>query len=48
MIKRRTQSPEFQAKVAIEVISGRKSLQEMAADVAERLILVSQWKKQGT
>ena len=32
MSKRRTHSPEFKAKVAMEVISGRKTIQEIAAD----------------
>jgi|1048.fasta_scaffold00927_10 transposase-like protein len=34
MSKRRTHSPEFKARVAMEVISGRKTIQ------------VSQWKRQ--
>jgi transposase-like protein len=34
MSKRRTHSPEFKAKVAIAAISGRKTLQEIAADGA--------------
>jgi hypothetical protein len=32
--KRRTHSPEFKARVAMEVISGRKTIQEIAADHA--------------
>jgi putative transposase len=32
--KRRTQSPEFKARVAMEAISGRKTMQEIAADHA--------------
>lgn len=32
MSKRRTHSPEFKARVAMEAISGRKTLQEIAAD----------------
>jgi hypothetical protein len=47
MSKRRTHSPEFKAKVAMEAISGRKTLQEIAGKGAERLIQVSQWKQQG-
>jgi len=39
--KRRTHSPEFQAKVAMEAISGRKTLQEIAADHAVHPIQVS-------
>jgi len=34
MSKRRTHSPEFKARVAMEAISGRKSIQEIAADHA--------------
>jgi putative transposase len=45
MSKRRTHSPEFKAKVAMEAISGRKTLQEIAADHAVHPIQVSQWKK---
>ena len=46
MSKRRTHSPEFKARVAMEAISGRKTLQEIAADHAIHTIQVSQWKKQ--
>jgi putative transposase len=45
MSKRRTHSPEFKARVAMEAISGRKTLQEIAADHAIHPIQVSQWKK---
>ena len=41
----RTHSPEFKSRVAIEAISGRKTLQEIAADHAVHPIQVSQWKK---
>ena len=34
MSKRRTHSPEFKARVAMEAISGRKTIQEIAADHA--------------
>jgi transposase-like protein len=34
MSKRRTHSPEFKARVAMEAISGRKTIQEGAADHA--------------
>jgi len=34
MSKRRTHSPEFKARVAMEAISGRKTIQEIAADSA--------------
>lgn len=43
MSKRRTHSPEFKARVAMEAISGGITLQEITADGAERLIQVSQW-----
>jgi len=46
MSKRCTHSPEFKAKVAMEAISGRKSIQESAADHAIHPIQVSQWKRQ--
>ena len=46
MSKRRTHSPEFKARVAMEEISGRKTLQKIAADHAIHLIQVSQRKKQ--
>jgi putative transposase len=56
MSKRRTHRPEFKAKVAIEAISGRMTIQEIAADHAIELcnaahlsvrpIQVSQWKWQ--
>ena len=46
MSNRRTHSPEFKAKVAMEAFSGRKTLQQIAADHAVHPIQVSQWKKQ--
>jgi putative transposase len=46
MSKRRTHSPEFKAKVAMEAISGRKTLQQIAADHGVHPIQVSQWRKQ--
>jgi putative transposase len=46
MSKRRTHSPEFKARVDMEVISGRKTTQEIAADYAIHSIRVSQWKRQ--
>mgnify|MGYP001809559195 CR=1 FL=1 len=42
MSKRRTHSPELKAKDAMEAISGRKALQEIAADHAVLPIQVSQ------
>lgn len=46
MSKRHTHSPEFKARVAMEAISGRKTIQEIAADHAIHPIQVSQWKRQ--
>ena len=43
--KRRTHSPEFKARVAMEAISGRRTIQVIAAD---HTIRVSQWKRQLT
>jgi len=45
MTTRRTHSPEFKAPVAMEAISGSKTLQEIAVDHAIHPIQVSQWKK---
>jgi putative transposase len=44
MSKRRTHSPEFNARVAMKAICGRKTLQEIDADHAIHPIQVSQWK----
>ena len=54
--KRRTRSPEFKARVGMEAISGRKTIQEIATDhamgaaqaahLSVRPIQVSQWKWQ--
>jgi hypothetical protein len=41
MSKRRTHSPEFKARVAMEAISGRKTIQEIASDHAIHPIQVS-------
>ena len=46
MSKRRTHSPEFKSRVAMEAISGRKTIQEIAPDHAIHPIHVCQWKKQ--
>ena len=46
MSKRRTHSSECKAKVAKEAISGRRTLQEIAADHQIHTIQVSQWKRQ--
>ena len=46
MSNRRSHSAEFKARFAMEAISGRKTLQEIADDHAIHPIQVSQWKKQ--
>ncbi len=46
MSKRRTHSPEFKAKVAMEAISGRMTIQVNAADYGIHSIQLSQWKRQ--
>jgi putative transposase len=46
MSKPRTHRPEFKARVAMEAISGRKTIQKIAADHAIHPIQVSQWKRQ--
>ena len=46
MSTRRTISPEFKARVGMEAISGRKTIQEIADDDSIQPILVSQWKRQ--
>jgi putative transposase len=42
---RRTHSPEFKAMVAMEAISGRKTIREIVADHAVHPIQVSQWER---
>lgn len=42
---RRTHSPEFKSRVAMEAISGRKTIQKISADCAVGLIELSQWKE---
>jgi putative transposase len=44
--KRRTHSPEFKARVAMDAISGRMTIQEIDADHSIHPIQVSQWKRQ--
>ena len=46
MSNHRTHSPEFKAKAAMEAISGRKTIQEIAADHAIHPIQASRWKRQ--
>jgi putative transposase len=43
MSKRRLHSPEFKARVGMELISGRKTILEIAADHYIHRIQVSQW-----
>ncbi|MCP9832351.1 hypothetical protein KBZ14_13825 [Synechococcus sp. HJ21-Hayes] len=40
MSKRHTQSPEFKARVAMDAISDRKTIQEIAADNSIQQILI--------
>ncbi|WP_254975312.1 hypothetical protein [Cyanobium sp. Lug-B] len=47
MRKRRIHGLEFKATLAMEAISCRKTLQEIAADCAERLSQVGRWMKLG-
>jgi putative transposase len=42
MSKRRAHSPEFKATVAMEAISGRKTIREISADHSIHPIQVSQ------
>jgi len=44
--KRHIYSPEFKARVAMEAISGRKKIQEIAADHTIHSIQVRPWKRQ--
>ena len=46
MSKRNTHGPELKARIAMEAISGRKTIQKIAADHAIHPIQVSQWKRQ--
>jgi len=46
MRKRRTHSPEFNARDAMVAIIGRKTIQVISADYAIQSIQVSQWKRQ--
>ena len=46
MSKRRTHSPELKARLGMEAISGRMTIQEIAADHAIPPIQMSQWKRQ--
>jgi len=44
--KRRTHSPEFKARVALEALKGIKPIHEIAADNEVHPVQVSQWKKE--
>jgi transposase-like protein len=44
--KRRTHSPEFKARVALEALKGIKPIHEIAADNEIHPVQVSQWKKE--
>ena len=44
--KRRTHSPEFKARVAMEALRGIKPIHEIASDNEIHPVQVSQWKKE--
>jgi transposase len=44
--KRRTHSPEFKARIALEALKGIKPIHEIAADNEIHPVQVSQWKKE--
>ena len=44
--KRRTHSPEFKARVAMEALKGIEPVHEIAADNEVHPVQVSQWKKE--
>ncbi len=44
--RRRTHSPEFKARVAMEAAKGIKPIHEIAADNEIHPVQVSQWKKE--
>ena len=44
--KRRTHSPEFKARVALEALKGIRPIHEIAADNEIHPVQVSQWKKE--
>jgi len=44
--KRRTHSPEFKARVALEALKGLKTIHQIAADNEIHPVQVSQWKKE--
>ena len=46
MSKRRSHRREFKSRVAMEAISGSKTIQEIVSDHIIHPIQVSQWKKQ--
>lgn len=44
--KRRTHSPEFKARIALEALKGIKPIHQIAADNEIHPVQVSQWKKE--
>lgn len=44
--KRRTHSPEFKARIALEALKGIKPIHKIAADNEIHPVQVSQWKKE--
>ena len=48
MAKRRIHTPEFKAQVALDALSSKKTLAEIAADYKLHPVQVCQWKRQAT
>ena len=46
MGKRKSYSPEFKAKVAIEAIKGEKTISQIASEFGVHPVQVTKWKKQ--
>lgn len=46
MAKRNTYSPEFKAKIVIEVIKGEKSISEIASENNLNVNMIQNWKKE--
>ena len=48
MAQRKTYSPEFKAKAALEAIKGLRTINEIASDLGVHPMLLSSWKRQAT
>jgi transposase len=46
MVKRKTYSPSFKSKVALEAIQGNQTVAELAAKYRVHPAMVAKWKKQ--